>query len=773
MSQGYSTPAYQNATYAPIQRPSLSSPGWSDAQSNGLPTRSSPQVNENMPYENPSIRDPQPDLTSPNFSMDPTSSSSYTGYDAQLFDFLFPNSEDLQNPNPLASFNGGHGFSDLTDVWSTYMAENLGTGDEIIPFERHPMSINSLIKDPKTHSSHALSEKERYELIKNPPHSLGNALSEKKRQELIKIIEQDFIERDRDPLPRRKQDLLRGNQAKTTHVLSLGMMQIYLHQFWTHFDPQVPILHKPTFAPDEASPLLLIAMMILGASCMPRDLVSHDHTTACAQLADFLAFHLRIALFRDADFQPPAKLWVFQALILLEFHEKCYSISRSHHETAHIHHGTALNLMKRGPFLAGKPLNGKSASNAADKASNRASKLNQDGEEWWERWVIKESTRRVVLAAFVMDAVHQKLFGHEMVLNIHEMKLPLPCDECYWTASSVQELRANIPQDANANSIKAPSFLDSLKRTLNGQQVQTNTFGRMVLMAGLLNVSFHMSGRDELVSNLGVSAHPKGPQREEKWKTSLKRAFNFWKRDFDVSLAQTGQFSGSPTTPYVFDKGNVFESRTVMHHLAFMSIHADIVDIQIFAGAQSMLGRPVTQKAKEVASQRVKEVWAPSAGAREAVYHALKFLAEVLLSEENGTESADHGSQPQPPGDDSDLNPRLKYSAREDPLLNRPWVLYHAALIVWSYGYALDGPVSPNLKISMLSKARDMRRYLKRMSNLEEADDLEDARKRNSCVGLLMTLRDLFQDARWELLREASSLLTECIDLLVPEKQTA
>jgi len=36
----------------------------------------------------------------------------------------------------------------------------------------------------------------------------------------------------------------------------------------------------------------------------------------------------------------------------------------------------------------------------------------------------------------------------------------------------------------------------------------------------------------------------------------------------------------------------------------------------------------------------------------------------------------------------------VEYLVRSDKLLNRPWVLYYAVLIIWSYGYALEGLTS-------------------------------------------------------------------------------
>jgi hypothetical protein len=120
-------------------------------------------------------------------------------------------------------------------------------------------------------------------------------------------------------------------------------------------------------------------------------------------------------------------------------------------------------------------------------------------------------------------------------------------------------------------------------------------------------------------------------------------------------------------------------------------------------------------------------------------------------------------------GDDSP-NPNapssavLSYSARDDYPLNRPWVLYSATLIVWSYGFALDGPVKERYSLpSYEDKVKDMVLYLNRMGGVRTPEDLSKTSDRHACLGLLIIMRDMFKQTRRELLQEAGDLLTECI----------
>lgn len=118
------------------------------------------------------------------------------------------------------------------------------------------------------------------------------------------------------------------------------------------------------------------------------------------------------------------------------------------------------------------------------------------------------------------------------MMVVHEIRLPLPCDDALWSATSAAEV-GRVEASLHANGIKPTTFLDGLKKTLTGRKVRTNNFGRMILMAGLLSVSWHMNQRDLQVSSLGVSQTMGVP---DGWRTPLTKAFDFWKKDFDESL---------------------------------------------------------------------------------------------------------------------------------------------------------------------------------------------------------------------------------------------
>ena len=579
-------------------------------------------------------------------------------------------------------------------------------------------------------------------------------LSEEKRKDILDLIETRFT--DHAPIKKQKDAfLLEGERDLDTHVLSLRSMQTYIGSYWYHFHPQMPILHKPTFSADKTENLLLIAVIAIGASCLDK-VHGPDVTQTGAELSNFLAWHLRGETFKHVDFLPPAKLWVFQTLLLLEVYEKMYS-TRVLHERAHIHHGTTLTLMRRGSSLIGRsaldsPPAAKDETPGMTPNSNQASTA-QNPEQWWNHWITNEATRRVAFAAFIIDSIHATMFGHSATMVAHEMKLQLPCDETLWSTTSSAEV-GRIEQSNLDNGLKAMTFFDGLKNTLKGKEVRTNSFGRTAIMAGLLSVSWHMNQRDVQVHHLGALK----VGGKDIWRGTLTKAFDSWKNDFDRGIGKDPVPSSMPYQSGKLDEENIFESRTVLHHLAHMAMHVDVVSCQIFAKAARLLGRTTLPSDYSIAQRRIRENWAPRPSARHATFYALKFLSQVLMPDavniarNSGTKAMDE---------------TFPYSARDDFLLNRPWVLYFASLIVWSYGYALDGPIKslPNLHTPE-QQIYDMRAFLTRVGGIQDPRELEHMRDRNGCLGMLYVLQAMFEKCRWELLHEAAKLLGNCIEML-------
>lgn len=584
------------------------------------------------------------------------------------------------------------------------------------------------------------------DVASDQPMHATRTLSSDKVQELQHLMVTRFNEAAYLTVANRKDTFFEGNMHSDNHILSVRMMRTYFESYWCRFHPQLPILHRPAFVANQAPNLLLLAVIAIGATTL-----DHIHgpnvVGTVSELANFIIWHLRWEVCMDAEFQTPTKLWVFQVLLLIEVHEKMYS-TRLLHDRAHIHHDATLALMRRGGLFIGRYADACSVSSADHRqvcSAARGSNMTPDFalDESWTHWIEAEATRRVVFAAFMLDSTHAAMFGQPAKMTTHELRLPLPCDEALWSATSVAEV-VRVQSSLQANGVKPVMFLDGLKGTLEERTMQTNAFGRSIIMTGLLSVLWHMNQRELRDCSLDL---PHSLGSRDNRRSAFMRAFDNWRQDFDDALGQNGK----PTPTLVCEyqawpptgEDSFSKTRGVLYSLGHIASRIDIVECQSFAGAIQPTGQLGDCNAN-VNLEKMTERWATEASAREATFYALKFLSECLL--DGASEDGDN------------------YSGRDDYNLNRPWVIYMAALVVWCYGFALDGPISlPPALTTAAEQRRDMLEFLHRVGGVRCPDDLRGMQRRNRCLGLLMILRNGFVNTRWELLAEAANLLGSCI----------
>ncbi|KAG6011831.1 hypothetical protein E4U54_007885 [Claviceps lovelessii] len=660
------------------------------------------------------------------------SKSPYIGLPEDFMAYLF---NSLPAHGALAEHSGLHGPSsnygelqDMQHLMPSFMTSSTGVLSHGSTASQRIMSVTNLLDE-------------------NSP---DTNISEQRSHEIFEFIRDRFYEQEVPPTERIRISIIGGDRFNDTHMLSRHMMQAYLVSYWKNFSDQLPIVHRPSFSPDRTPTLLLLGVMIIGAACLDGT-YGQDVMNAGAKVAIFLARHLRWEVFMDTNFRPPSELWVFQTLILLETYEKLFS-TRELHERAHIHHATTITLMRRGRSLIGNSwLKSPLHQQAAHDGNMHSSRQSLD--DWWNHWVLNESTRRAAFAAFIIDSTHATMFGHSAVMATHELRLPLPCDESLWRARSSTDV-VEAYSRLNSLGIRPISFLEGLKRTLSHQEVKTTSFGRTALMAGLMSVTYHLKQRDLHINILGGGVIEASCGRG-KWREALTQAYDWWKSDFGRGTRDDELCNDSCAQGSVRVGAHIaFDSRIVLHHVAHMAMDTNFVDCQMFARAERLCGRIVRPWEFHKAQKRITEQWAPSAKARNATLSAFRLLSSVLLPDGSATTN---GSAPWPNG---------VYSTRHDILMNRPWVLYFAALIVWCYGYALEGPCGNREGTGSLDQnQQQMQVYLSTYASVNDADELQSVRGINKNTALLMVLHDSFDNARWDLLREGAHLMRNCIIL--------
>lgn len=456
------------------------------------------------------------------------------------------------------------------------------------------------------------------------------------------------------------------------------------------------------------------------------------------------------------DFHPSSKLWIFQTLILLEVYEKM-NATRFLHERANLHYATTINIIRRGTALVG---------------SASVSDTPREGitpREWWNRWVRAESTRRAAFAAFVLDINHALMFGHSAVMSTHELQLPLPCDEMLWSATSPSEV-GKLEASLYTNNVKSTAFLGGLKRILSGHKVRANPFGRMILLAGLQSISWQVKQRELQVSILGL---PAGLGVPGTWRKTLGKTFDCWKRDFDEDFDHRHRaFLGWHTSEDTSSTSLTVEDASVVYHLSHLAMSVDIVEAQILAGAVKVLSRQITDADRDRVRKRLT-AWRRSPEANLGFHHAVQLLSEHVAV-------SPHQSARIP-----------KYSARDDCLIVRPWVLYYAALTAWCYIYVgsdtREQVLTPTSTYTSLEKSgapspapadgnapeSRVESPSTRTANPSPQPDREpstastagnplvfgDKMDANQLGAVLEYLCQTFREARWELLHEAAGRL--------------
>ncbi|KAG7139051.1 Zinc finger protein klf1 like [Verticillium longisporum] len=365
--------------------------------------------------------------------------------------------------------------------------------------------------------------------------------------------------------------------------LSLDMMRHCLHTYWADVSPRLPIVHQPTFSCNRCPIFLVMVMLALGAA----SLRARDTTSTYVEyggFADVIISSVRWEIVTAEDANPPVALWVAQALLLLEYYETLFSF-RKFHERAHIYHSATLTLLRRGSPLIGKAGSESPPEEAPPSGENDGS---SDSRTWWVRWAETQSMHRVVFGAFMMDIIHATMFGHLADMAPDEIRLPLPCDDSLWAAPNPDSFRS-VDSTWRMYGIKQISFLEGLKSALHCNPVKTHSFGRMIIMCGLLSVGWHLSHRDSQIKWLD---RPTRTSEHDTWRRTILKAFDIWKEsyDADIGLSETnlGESHGSANGPV--------QSPSVLYHFAHIALQVDIVTCQVFAGAKRLVNRKISTR---------------------------------------------------------------------------------------------------------------------------------------------------------------------------------
>ncbi|KAK4540020.1 hypothetical protein LTR36_009836 [Oleoguttula mirabilis] len=410
-------------------------------------------------------------------------------------------------------------------------------------------------------------------------------------------------------------------------LLSLPAMQLYCDLFFRQFNVCYPLIHKARFRPSSAEPLLLLSVLLLGATYGDKD--AH-------RLAVCIHDTMRSQIIQHAAFTATPELWVLQTILLVE----CFGKSRAgqkQHDMSHLFHGMLINLIRRSDCQSVR----------ATESTNSAA----DPEARWSYAMDVEQRKRVAFLCFLWDTQHAVLFSQSLCMSAFELRTTLPCGPAAWEAESAETWAKEYRQESEV------TFLSVLKAYMcpghRSLLKPINALSRLLVLHGLMSIAWDMKRRDQTsLGSIGAASE---------WKSRLAQSYDAWKTDFDGYCMNTMMLlKDSPSLKQEFIRFNA--SSVAIYHAAHIVLNVEILDLQIYAGAQHIIGRPINTHDRE-RSRRVVKEWASqdTAAASRAAWHAAQLLRDGIMNL-----------------DDWDVDKAFHY----------PWCLYIATLTCWAFHFA-------------------------------------------------------------------------------------
>lgn len=289
---------------------------------------------------------------------------------------------------------------------------------------------------------------------------------------------------------------------------------------------------------------------------------------------------------------------------------------------------------------------------------------------------------RLALLCFMWDTQHAVLFCQSLCMSAFELRSSLPCHQSLWEAESAEKW-----QKLRKAQKPPPLFLTVLKSYLTAQAPTVardlNALSRVLLLHGLMSIAWDFDRRDQtslgrfssellvkstiivLMSHAGIV----GNSVLGDWRFRVASAYDTWKNDFDVYTKSVMNILQSAPNQQqeARDEFAIYTTvNSALYHAAHVILFSEFLDVQIYAGARHILGRPVG-RADYSRSQRVVKRWANEqvSIASKAAWHA----AHIVKDASQDLQDFDAGG-----------------------LFIYPWCLYLATITVWSFHHARPGP---------------------------------------------------------------------------------
>lgn len=295
----------------------------------------------------------------------------------------------------------------------------------------------------------------------------------------------------------------------------LGIANVFIRLFFTHFEYQVPVIHHPSFKSSDDLPDPLLAIMIAIGATYSRERHSCRFSIVLidvARLSTQLAIELDNRMMRDP--------MVLYALALICYsgiwcgNKRLFELCESLRGTV-ITYCRHMQQMRFNPSTAGP----ETSANSPD--------------EQWHRWILMETKKRLSWVIYGLDCIFPCLLYLPASFTLAEfMSIECPCDEEFWQATNAQRWKsllgsASVPPTRTFSSAVSP-FLGPLNlgcssetnvhmtrsSTSYSDSIGLNSWTRYLVLVTVQVQVFELSQQIIMVSDATIDTEIWQPQDE-------------------------------------------------------------------------------------------------------------------------------------------------------------------------------------------------------------------------------------------------------------------
>lgn len=298
----------------------------------------------------------------------------------------------------------------------------------------------------------------------------------------------------------------RGFNFHSLHFPDLKTTNIFIRLFFTHFEYQMPVIHRPSLQScDDLPDPLLAAMIAIGA------IYSRERHTCrfsivlvdMARLSSQIALETNNKLMRDPKFVYALTLICYAGLWC--GNKRLFELSESLRAAV----VTYCRQIRDSEFIL---------------AREDLKRLGNSIEGRWQAWIMKESRKRLLWIIYSFDCMFPCLLYLPASISVAEfMALECPCDDEYWHAATANRWRSLlgstfVPPARTFASVVSPFLgpLDlgtasydtssdgTLRQTSFASSIGVNSWTRHLVLITILVHIYELSQQISMISQASL-----------------------------------------------------------------------------------------------------------------------------------------------------------------------------------------------------------------------------------------------------------------------------